>query len=836
MKSRFFTTFLICLSFSAISQSLVTKWGASFGMPCGTNYICYDIVTDNSGNHIITGNITAASGIYVDLNPSPTATFPISATVYSNDFYISKYDANGTFISAFIIGSSGIDVARSLAIDQNNDIIVTGYFNGTVDFDPSSTAASTLLSNGGNDIFLAKYSTSGTLIWAKSFGSSGSDFGTKVLVDNQGNIFLTGNFSGTIDIDPSTAVNNLVSLGSTDVVLAKFDSNGNLITGKSFGNIGAESAIDIALDATKKCYITGNFAGTVDFDPSTSTSFSLTNANGAFDVYVCKFDSLLNFQWAKQLVSASTAQPNDIAIDNTGNILLAGYFNLAAIDLDLSPTSTATFAANGGGENAFIAKYDSNGNYFWGGAFGNSAANGSRAMNIWSDNAGNIISTGYFVGLVDFDLATSTTNTITNSSTTLPSLYLAKYTSTGTLISANKLTNPGVKSMQSHVDANGDLLFCGNQYGGINIDPSGTFPYTLPFPNVCGNFYNAVAIKYTSCVLPVVNSISSATSGPCAQQSVTLSVNGALNSSTNWRWSQNSCSNTNTLGTGTTVVVTPTAATTVYFVKGIGGCGAENLGCTSFTFNTLPVPAMSLSPASLTTCANANFTLNASGASNYTWSTGAQTNSIISSASVSAVYSVSSTGTNACVGTKTMAITVRPPENLTYTLSTGSSIESPICKGTPVSLLIENGTAYTWTCNCSGTPGPNGQLLLFFNNLQSTQTLTVTSTATTLCKTTLAYQLLVDECTGLFSNAPLVEQQISILPNPVLQGEATLYSLQAFSCIKIKDLSGKVIVESTVLQDQNSMPLPVTDLAGGLYFIEIYANSALLTIKKLVVE
>jgi Secretion system C-terminal sorting domain len=70
----------------------------------------------------------------------------------------------------------------------------------------------------------------------------------------------------------------------------------------------------------------------------------------------------------------------------------------------------------------------------------------------------------------------------------------------------------------------------------------------------------------------------------------------------------------------------------------------------------------------------------------------------------------------------------------------------------------------------------------------------------------------------------------------VQHGQAMLYSLQAFSSIKIKDISGKVITESTLLQNQNSMPVPVAALTGGLYFIEVYANSALITTKKLVVE
>lgn len=115
-------------------------------------------------------------------------------------------------------------------------------------------------------------------MWIKTFGGSGSDVGMKVVTDNQNRIFMTASFNGTIDIDPSSSITNLVSLGGSDVCLARFDANGNLIAGVSFGNTGAETAVDIVLDSGKRCYITGNFAGTVDFDPHPTNTFTIANS------------------------------------------------------------------------------------------------------------------------------------------------------------------------------------------------------------------------------------------------------------------------------------------------------------------------------------------------------------------------------------------------------------------------------------------------------------------------------------------------------------------------------------------------------------------------------
>lgn len=827
----------LILSAPIFSQTLITKWGSSVGMPCGFNYTCYDIQTAPNGNHIVTGNISSSAGIYADLNPSPTAAFPSSSNTYNNDFYVSQYDPSGNFISAFIIGSAGVsvDAARSIAVDNGNNIILTGYFNATVDFDPSATGTVNVTSNGGNDIFLAKYSNSGSLLWIKTFGGSGSDVGMKVVTDNQNRIFMTASFNGTIDIDPSSSITNLVSLGGSDVCLARFDANGNLIAGVSFGNTGAETAVDIVLDSGKRCYITGNFAGTVDFDPHPTNTFTIANSGGATDIYICQFDSTLSFQWAKSLVCSSSSDSKDINIDNTGNILLCGTYVFAAIDLDPSPTSTVNFAPTSGGRSGFIAKYTNTGTYLWAGTFGNNNSFDNEAISVWSDNTGSVFSSGHFIGTVDFDLATATSYTVGNNSTTLPSLYYAQYTSTGNFVSAKKMTNPGVKSLSCHADASGDLLFCGNLFGAVNIDPSGSNPYTLAFPNQCGNYYIGFFSKYITCVLPVVTTLTSSANGLCAGTTLTLSLTGSLNSSTDWRWSQNSCASSNTLGLGTSVVVTPTAST-VYYVKGIGGCGGTNLGCTSISISALPSPTMTLTSSNSSICANTTVTLSAGGASSYTWNTGSNSSSVTANIAASTVYSVSTTGTNNCIGTKTISVYVHSTQPLTYSLSGIETLSDTVCIGGNVAILFAGGSQYTWTCNCTGFASAPSNLYLSFINLQSSDYATVFSKDVNGCENGLSYNLTVLSCTGIQDYTGVLKQLIKVYPNPL---KSILFVDNKELMIRkliIRDVSGKLLIERDIAANTVILEQSTELLEKGIYLLEIYSQQGLIQTDKLIKE
>ncbi len=103
-------------------------------------------------------------------------------------------------------GTSGNDISRSIAVDQNGNIFVTGYTNGNLNG---------IINNGSNDAFLVKLDSNGILLWTKLIGSSGYDVGEGVIVDQYGNIFVTGFTNGNL--------NGITNNGSNDAFLVKLD-------------------------------------------------------------------------------------------------------------------------------------------------------------------------------------------------------------------------------------------------------------------------------------------------------------------------------------------------------------------------------------------------------------------------------------------------------------------------------------------------------------------------------------------------------------------------------------------------------------------------------------
>src|SRR5205823_1936140 len=115
-------------------------------------------------------------------------------------------------------------------------------------FDPGPGVFN-LTSAGGSDAFVARYSPTGALLWARSAGGTGNDQGSGIAVDLAGNAYVTGSFSGTADFDPSAATSNLVSTGSLDAFAWKLDSQGNLAWARKLGGTGSDAGNGIALDS-----------------------------------------------------------------------------------------------------------------------------------------------------------------------------------------------------------------------------------------------------------------------------------------------------------------------------------------------------------------------------------------------------------------------------------------------------------------------------------------------------------------------------------------------------------------------------------------------------------
>ena len=194
---------------------------------------------------------------------------------------------------------------------------------------------------------------------------------------------------------------HLTSNGAGDVFIWKISSSGTFIWAKNIGGIGSDNDEAVATDASGNVYVTGGFTFTPDFDPGPGT-FTIATFGGE-DIYVLKLNSSGDFVWAKQLGGSSGEGGRDIKADADGNVYTTGLFVNSA-DFDPGP-STFILTSAGPSTDIFISKLDADGNFIWAISFGELTLD--QGLSISLDASGNVYSSGYFQGTVDFDPGTS---------------------------------------------------------------------------------------------------------------------------------------------------------------------------------------------------------------------------------------------------------------------------------------------------------------------------------------------------------------------------------------------------------------------------------------------
>lgn len=298
-------------------------------------------------------------------------------------------------------GSSTICIANSMVIDSNKNIYTTGRFSGTVDFDPGP-AVSNLTSWGLEDIYISKMDASGNFLWARQMGQGGvnSEGGNSIAVDNFGNVYATGIFSGTADFDPGPDTFNLISAGGLEIFINKLDSVGNFLWAKQLGGMGFDYGYSITVDCIGNVYTTGFFTSIGDFDPGPGTFYLYSgNYEGLF---VSKLDSSGNFVWAKQMSGTGSANGLSIKVDCSGNLYTTGWFE-GTVDFDPGSFTFNLTSLSLNSKNIFVCRLDTSGNFVWAKMFACLGPNYSIGISIAVDGSGNVYTTGGLVGTVDFD-------------------------------------------------------------------------------------------------------------------------------------------------------------------------------------------------------------------------------------------------------------------------------------------------------------------------------------------------------------------------------------------------------------------------------------------------
>ncbi len=373
---------------------------------------------------------------------------------------------------AFRVGGLGVEHCESITRDNSGNLFTTGFFSDAVDFDPGPNDFTLL---GYYDIFILKTDSNKNFIWAKRIGFNDLDSGTSIICDDSSNVYVTGYFKGNVDFDPGPGIFNMYSL-NRGVFVLKLDSSGAFQWAKSI--IGHYSPFlgssRIRRDVNCNLYIGGYFQDSVDFDPGVDTVLLGT---GHYDkVFILKLNNQGDFVWAKILgapdANVSLAEIQDMDVNIDGEVVVTGYFQ-KNIDLDPGP-DTLLLDANIG-DDAFICKLDTAGNFQWGFAYGNNI-NNVMGRTIAFDSTGNIITSGSFVGNLDADPGAGI-NLINSVSLNYQASYLIKLDANGEYIWSQVLEHCYPYGIAS--DALNNLYITGNFSDSADFNPDPNLSYIL---------------------------------------------------------------------------------------------------------------------------------------------------------------------------------------------------------------------------------------------------------------------------------------------------------------------------------------------------------------------
>jgi hypothetical protein len=446
----------------------------------------YSWVRTGADSGAVSGKMIVLDGnrnIYTCGKLSGTAMFDTVKFFGTGSFFVS-YTNDGA--CRWAVSLPGID-CRNVSVDYKGFSYITGSFTGTTHIGKTA-----FTSQGGADLFLAKFDTLGRLVWARAAGGPGNDISNAVGNDFAGNTYITGSFENYVNFDTS---NSLVSGGLADIFLAKYDSNGVVRMVAKAGGLGEDAGTALTLDRFGYIYVSGYFSETASFRSQKFVS------NGGKDAFLAKYHPGGLIEFVHAYGSTGDDLASSVSLDGSGDIFLTGTFN-GSINFDGNLVSSQQ-------KDAFLVMLNnSTGLANW--AIGLGGPGDDAGMGVSADGASNAVVTGAFSGSARFGnkLLQSAGGT---------DIYIAKFDALGKLLWAESAGGTGDDSGISvclehddipyitgnfqHKSAFGDAVITsvGNSayfFAKMAQDPTGIHepelinPNVLIYPNpAAGNFH-----------------------------------------------------------------------------------------------------------------------------------------------------------------------------------------------------------------------------------------------------------------------------------------------------------------------------------------------------------
>ena len=414
-----------------------------------------DVEVDANGNTYTTGYITGETAFDVS--------FVQTGAAGNGDIYVAKYSQSGSLLWVRKYGGNFSDRAYDLAIDQANNVIITGQFYGSVAFGTTTLVSA----SNSKDIFIAKISPSGVVLWARKEGGSSSENAYGITTDNLNNVILTGQFEGTSTIAGSTftsITDPSTNLPSYDLFISKYDSNGNPLWVKQGEADYEDRGLAVHTDGNNNIFMTGQFSDTLTFAGQTF------NNNGYNVGFLAKLNPAGQLQWLNTL-RAGLVLPYDLEINSVNEVVVIGDF---IGTLQYTDANGITAVSNPYSKQIFAIKTDNNGMYQWNQTLGSDNTVSARALAV--DNAKDIYITGYFsCGWSEL----RTTQTATFNSVGEKDSYLWKIGNNGSSLFVKQFG--GKKNDIGHgvaIRNNIDPIVCGSYTENLNIPKDVSLTYS----------------------------------------------------------------------------------------------------------------------------------------------------------------------------------------------------------------------------------------------------------------------------------------------------------------------------------------------------------------------
>ncbi len=354
------------------------------------------MAADRDGNFVVAGHFQG------------TADFgggPLSSALGSSDVFLAKYSAAGAHLWSKRFGAAGAEMVKSMALDANGNIVVTGSCNGTADLGTGPVASA-----GSNDIFVAKYSPAGAPLWSKIIGGTLDDGGYGVAVNAAGDPIVTGFFHGAVNFG-GTMLSS--TRGGRETFVTKLAAaDGAVRWAVRFPSPSDSAGWDVAVDSAGDVVAAGTFLGAVEFGGG-----AYVRTAGYTDVYLVKLSGVSGTHvWSMALGGTRDDSVSRVAVGPSGNIVVTGWF-YDTVNFGGSPlTSTA------GSTDVFVAQYSPAGAHQWSRRIGSTSDDTASGVVI---NGDSVAVVGSFGGTIDAGGGSLT-------SAGYRDLFVAKYSSTGT--------------------------------------------------------------------------------------------------------------------------------------------------------------------------------------------------------------------------------------------------------------------------------------------------------------------------------------------------------------------------------------------------------------------